>query len=82
MKKALCLAAAVLFTIGLTGCDTGPSSSSTAGITETKDTVTAGVTETAKTPTNTVPTQEAAEMLEKTKAALDEFIKIQEKFEY
>ncbi|UKI18754.1 MAG: hypothetical protein L6V89_06310 [Oscillospiraceae bacterium] len=79
MKKALCLAAAVLFTIGLTGCDTGPSSSSTAGITETKDTVTAGVTETAKTPTNTVPTQEAAEMLEKTKAALDEFIKIQEK---
>ena len=65
-----------MLALGLIGCDTNPSSSATAGVTETKDTVTAGVTETAKTPINTVPPQEAAEMLEKTKAALDEFIKI------
>ena len=53
MKKALCFAAAVLFAIGLIGCDTNPSSSATAGVTETKDTVTAGVTETNKPLINT-----------------------------
>ena len=77
MKKALCFAAAVLFAIGLMGCDTNPSASETVKTTETAEsTATAGTT--AK-PINTVPPQEAAEMLEKTKAALDEFIKIKTK---
>ena len=80
MKRALCLTAAVLLAISMMGCDTNPSVSETVKTTETAEsTATAGTT--AK-PINTVPPQEAAEMLEKTKAALDEFIKIQEKFEY
>lgn len=80
MKRALCLTAAVLLAISMMGCDTNPSASETVKTTETvESTATAGIT--AK-PINTVPPQEAAEMLEKTKAALDEFIKIQEKFEY
>lgn len=80
MKRALCLTAAVLLAISMMGCDTNPSASETVKTTETAEsTATAGTT--AK-PINTVPPQEAAEMLEKTKAALDEFIKIQEKFEY
>lgn len=77
MKRALCLTAAVLLAISMMGCDTNPSASETVKTTETAEsTATAGTT--AK-PTNTVPTQEAAEMLEKTKAALDEFIKIKTK---
>lgn len=74
MKRVLCLTAAVLLAISMMGCDTNPSASETVKTTETAEsTATAGTT--AK-PINTVPPQEAAEMLEKTKAALDEFIKI------
>lgn len=77
MKRALCLTAAVLLAISMMGCDTNPSASETVKTTETAEsTATAGTT--AK-PINTVPPQEAAEMLEKTKAALDEFIKIKTK---
>ena len=80
MKRALCLTAAVLLAISMMGCDTNPSASETVKTTETAEsTATAGTT--AK-PINTVPPQKAAEMLEKTKAALDEFIIIQEKYEY
>lgn len=77
MKRVLCLTAAVLLAISMMGCDTNPSASETVKTTETAEsTATAGTT--AK-PINTVPPQEAAEMLEKTKAALDEFIKIKTK---
>ena len=77
MKRVLCLTAAVLLAISMMGCDTNPSASETVKTTETAEsTATAGTT--AK-PINTVPPREAAEMLEKTKAALDEFIKIKTK---
>mgnify|MGYP004514645349 FL=1 len=77
MKRTLCLTAAVLLVISMMGCDTNPSASETVKTTETAEsTATAGTT---ANPINTVPPQEAAEMLEKTKAALDEFIKIKTK---
>lgn len=73
MKRALCLTAAVLLVISMMGCDTNPSSSATAGVTETKDTVTAGVTETNKPLINTDSPWKPTSPEERN-PALDEFV--------